>query len=79
MNSKHEFEFLELDDKLKLVFSGQFISSIDFENRTLSLYLIEKKCYCEVYSKIGSKEIDYICLASNERLPLYIDLDKLMS
>lgn len=79
MSSKHEFEFLELDDKLKLIFSGQFISSIDLDNRMLSLYLLEKKYYVEVYSKIGSKEIDFVCLASNERLPLYINLDKLMN
>jgi hypothetical protein len=79
MSLKHKFEFLELDDKMKLIFSGQFINSIDFENRTVSLYLVEKEYYVEVFSLEESKEIDFICLASNERLPLFIDIEKLMN
>lgn len=78
MRTKYEFETLELDEQLKLVFSGEFISSIPFENRTSSLYIIESHFYVEVFSEEDSKEIDFISLASEERLPLYIDLDKMM-
>ena len=71
MSNKHKFELLELDEKLKLAFSGQFISSIDFDNRIASLYLLENKYYAEVFSFERTKEIDFICLALEERLGNY--------
>lgn len=78
MSNKHQFEFLELEEKMELVFNGQFVSSIEFESRTASLYLLENEYYVEVFSEVDSKKIDFISFASEQRLALYIDLDKLM-
>lgn len=78
MSRKSEFESLELDDQLELLFSGQFINTIQLEKRTVSLYIIENEYYVEAFSLEDSKEIDFICHASNERLPSYIDMGKLM-
>ncbi len=78
MSSRYEFEILELDEQLKLIFAGEFISSIPYENRTVSLYLIDKEYYVEVFSLENSKEIDFSSLASEDRLDSYIDLDKLI-
>lgn len=77
--SKHEFEFLELEERINLILGGTFIKSIEFENRTTSLYLINKEFYVEVFSEENSKQIASVTIASKERLYLYLNTNNLLN
>lgn len=65
------FEFLSMDEQKVLIKEGEFIDSIIEEDFNTLLFLCEKDYFVEAFIPVGESEIDFISLASQERLQKY--------
>jgi hypothetical protein len=70
-NFKHQFEFLTLQEQKKIIQEGKYIDKIHKDGFKIYLFLCENSYYAEVFMKENENEVDFIALASPDRIPLY--------
>ena len=70
-SNKYHFEFLPLSQQRKIIEEGKFIDVLHQDDFKILLFWCENSYYAEVFMKENENEIDFISLASPERLQKY--------